>query len=331
MSNEQLAIDNGRYPWGNDRRYNSYSEYIKKLFGGRVQKVAVDAGFTCPNRDGITGTGGCTYCDNKAFNPSYCNPEESITEQIRKGIEFHARRYRRASEFLVYFQPFSNTYGTMDVLKEKYEEALSFPGVAGLVIGTRPDCVDDEKLGYLSELARKYYIQIEYGVESVHEKTLERINRGHSFDLSRQVIIKTHSLGIHTGAHFIFGLPGETAGDMMKMAGIISELPVDTVKFHQLQIVKGTAIEHEFHSNPTLFHVFTLRDYIDFIIPFIEKLNPAIVVERFTGEVPPRFIESHNWGLLRNDEILRLIEAEMEARDSWQGKKYANKKSDYSS
>jgi uncharacterized protein len=311
------------FPWGHHRRFNSYSEYIKDLFGGRVQKVAVDAGFTCPNRDGSVGTGGCTYCDNEAFNPSYCRPDESITDQITKGIEFHAARYRRAKKFLVYFQPFSNTFAPLDVLKERFNEALSFPGVAGLVIGTRPDCVDDSKLDWIAGLAERHYIQIEYGVESIYEDTLNRINRGHSFELSNQVIEKTHSMGIRTGAHFILGLPGENTEKMMSMTGIISQLPIDTVKFHQLQIIKGTKLEQEFISHPDQFHVFGLDEYVEFIISFIERLRPSLVIERFTGEVPPRFLVQHHWGLLRNDEILRKIELRLEERDSWQGKFYA--------
>ena len=285
--------------------------------------MAVNAGFTCPNRDGSLGYDGCTYCDNKAFNPSYCNPSESLYEQFRKGIEFHAARYRRAKKFLVYFQPYSNTYAPLALLKEKYEEALSFPDVIGLVIGTRPDCVDDNKLEYLAELSKRFYIQIEYGVETTNDPSLNRIHRGHDFELSREVILKTHSAGIITGAHFIFGLPGETLAEMHAMAEIISELPIDTVKFHQLQIVKGTRMEMEFLSDPEQFHIFGLGDYIDFIVSFTERLRPGIVIERFTGEVPPRFIEKHNLGLLRYDEVLRLIEKEFERRDTWQGKYYA--------
>jgi uncharacterized protein len=311
------------YPWGHKRRFNSYSEYIKKLFGSRVQKVAVDAGFGCPNRDGTLGFGGCTYCDNKAFNPSYCNPSESLPEQIRKGIEFHDVRYRRAKKFLVYFQPFSNTFAPLALLKERYSEALSFPDVIGLVIGTRPDCVDDGKLEYLAELSHRHYIQVEYGVESINDRTLERIHRGHNYEISRKIIEQTHAAGIITGAHFIFGLPGETLEEMQFMAGIISALPIDTVKFHQLQIVKGTMMEKEFLDDPSQFHVFGLHDYIDFIVSFTERLRPGIVIERFTGEVPPRFIENHNLGLLRYDEVLRMIEKEFEQRDTWQGKHYA--------
>jgi radical SAM protein (TIGR01212 family) len=314
---------NEPYPWNHSRRFNAYSEYIKKRFGGRVQKVTVDAGFTCPNRDGTKGTGGCTYCDNRGFNPSYCDPLKPLTRQIEEGIEFHAARYRRAKQFLVYFQPFSNTYASLAILKKKYSEALSFPGVAGLVIGTRPDCVDDEKLEYLATLAEKWYIQVEYGVETHNNETLKRINRGHDAQLAEQMIWKTHEYGIRTGAHYIFGLPGESPEEMFRTGEVISRLPLDSVKFHQIQIVKGTRMEHEFKENPTAFHSFTLEDYIDFIIRFIEKLNPSIVIERFTSEMPPKFLTGTNMGLVRYDEILRRIEAELEKRDSRQGKFYA--------
>ncbi|MEI6454659.1 MAG: TIGR01212 family radical SAM protein [bacterium] len=308
------------FVWGHNRRFNSYTEYVRKTFGGRIQKVVVDAGFTCPNRDGSKSTGGCTYCDNDAFNPSYCNPKEPLHEQIAKGIEFHAVRYRRARKFLVYFQPYSNTYAPLSDLRRLYTEALSFPGVVGLVIGTRPDCVDDEKLEYLAELSQRYFIQVEYGVESCYDRTLHRINRGHDFALSREVIEKSHRLGIRTGAHFIFGLPGESLDEMSDEAATISTLPVDTIKFHQLQIVKRTKLEKEFLENPADFHLFTLEDYIRFIISFIEHLNPAVVIERFSGEVPPRLLHESAWGLIRYDAVLRLIEKELERQQTWQGR-----------
>jgi radical SAM protein (TIGR01212 family) len=311
------------YPWNHSRRFNSYAEHIKKRFGGRVQKVSVDAGFTCPNRDGTIGTGGCTYCDNRGFNPSYCDLQKSITRQIEEGIEFHSLRYRRAKKFLVYFQPFSNTYAPIEVLKEKYEEALAFPGVAGLVIGTRPDCVDDEKLKYLASLVKKWYIQVEYGVETHNNETLKRINRGHDSSIAEDVIRKTHELGISTGAHYIFGLPGESIDEMFHTGEVISRLHLDTIKFHQLQIVKGTKIEQEFINNSSTFHIFTLEDYIDFIIRFIERLNPSIVIERFTSEMPPRFLTGTNMGIIRYDEVLRRIEEELKKRNSRQGLYYA--------
>ncbi len=308
--------------WGHTRRFNSYTEYIRKTFGGRIQKVVVDAGFTCPNRDGTKGVGGCTYCNNDAFNPSYCDLKEPLDLQISKGIQFHAVRYRRATEFLVYFQPYSNTYAPLSRLRELYEEALRFPHVKGLVIGTRPDCMDEEKLDYIESLARDHYIQVEYGVESPHDSTLQRINRGHDFETSVAIIGATSNRGIRTCAHFIFGLPGESEEMMLSTAKIISKLPVDSVKFHQLQIVKGTAMQREYHESPDDFHVFSLEGYIDFIVGFIEHLNPAIVIERFSGEVPPDLLDHNSWELIRYDAVLRLIEKRLEERNSWQGKFY---------
>ncbi|HNW73612.1 MAG TPA: TIGR01212 family radical SAM protein [Bacteroidales bacterium] len=313
-------MSNERYPWGHLRRFNSYTEYIRKTFGGRIQKVVVDAGFTCPNRDGTIGVGGCTYCNNDSFNPSYCNPREPLDFQISKGIAFHRVRYRRARQYLVYFQPYSNTYAPLPVLKKLYQEALGYPGVKGIVIGTRPDCVDDALLEYLHELSELHYIQIEYGIESCYDETLQRINRGHSFAVGEKMIRKTADLGIKTGAHFIFGLPGETRDMMMHCASIISELPLDSVKFHQLQIVKGTLMEQEFSDHPENFVQFSLPEYMTFMADFLEQLHPSVVIERFSGEVPPRFLHHSSWGLIRYDEVLRLIEAELERRDTWQGK-----------
>jgi len=311
--------------WGHHRRFNSYTEYIRKTFGGRVQKVVVDAGLTCPNRDGAQGTGGCTYCDNRAFNPSYCHPQEPLSRQIEKGIEFHRVRYRRASRFLVYFQPYSNTYAPVEILNRLYREALSCPGVEGLVIGTRPDCVDDEKLAFLSELACHHFIQVEYGIESCYNRTLQRINRGHDFETGCRMVEKTREKGIRTGAHFMFGLPGESRDVMLQEAEIISRMPLDSVKFHQLQIVRGTVMEQEYLANPAEFHQFGLDDYIDFIIRFLEKLSPSIVIERFAGEVPPPFLHHLSWDLIRYDEVLRRIEDEMERRETFQGKFYENR------
>ena len=308
------------YLWGHNRRFNSYSEYFRQNFGERVQKVTIDAGFTCPNRDGSKGTGGCTYCNNDAFNPSYCKPEKSIKQQIEEGMEFHINRYRRAKNYLAYFQAYSNTYAPLEHLKKIYSEALAIPGVVGLVIGTRPDCIDDEKLEYFKELSKSHYIIIEYGVESCYNKTLERINRGHTFEQSVEAIVKTNQMGIKTGAHFIFGLPGETRDEMMAEAKLISALPLDTIKFHQLQIIKGTAMEKEYNTHPENFIFFELPEYIDFFIKFIEQLNPAIVVERFAGEVPPRFLAGPGWGLIRNDQIMVKFEKRLEELDTWQGR-----------
>ncbi|MBE9480326.1 MAG: TIGR01212 family radical SAM protein [Bacteroidetes bacterium] len=310
-----------KYPWGHSRRFNAYSNYILKEFGERVQKLSIDAGFTCPNRDGTVGTGGCTYCNNNAFNPSYCTPSKSISQQIIEGIEFHQKRYRRANKYLAYFQPFSNTYAPLDKLRNIYNEALKFPEVIGLVIGTRPDCIDDKKLEFFSELSKKYYVIIEYGIESCYDKTLERVNRGHSFEQSVKAITKTAQKGIKTGAHIIFGLPGETKQEMLDEADILSELPLNNIKFHQLQIIKDTEMAKEYREKPENFNLFSLNEYIDFIITFLERLTPDIVIERFAGEVPPRFLSGPNWGLIRNDQILNLIEKKLYEKNTWQGRR----------
>ncbi len=309
------------YPWGHHRRFNSYAEYFKRNFGGRVQKIAIDAGFTCPNRDGTRGIGGCTYCDNDAFNPSYCLPDKPISRQITEGIEFHGKRYRRASKYLAYFQPFSNTYAPLSELKEIFSQALSFPDVTGLVIGTRPDCIDEEKLEYFAGIAREKYVILEYGLESCYNQTLVRINRGHTFEESVAALEMTSRFGIKTGVHMIFGLPGETRELMLDEANILSSLPIDNIKFHQLQIVKNTRLAREYLEKPGDFTFFSLEEYIDFIIDFIEQLNPEFVIERFSGEVPPRFLAGPGWGLIRNDQVLARIEKRMEERNTWQGKR----------
>jgi uncharacterized protein len=308
------------YPWQNNRRFNSYATYCIKTFGTRLQKLSIDAGFTCPNRDGTLGSGGCTFCLNEGFNPSYCSPEKSITQQINEGIEFHRTRYSRAVKYLAYFQPYSNTYASLEKLKSAYSEALSHPQSSGLSIGTRPDCVSDEMLDYFKELSAQHFISIEYGIESCYNKTLKRVNRGHTFEQAKEMVNKTAAHGIHTGAHFMFGLPGESDKEMLDEAAIISELPLTSVKFHQLQILKGTEMEKEYLQNPEQFKLFSLEEYIDFMIHFLEQLRPSLLIERMTAEVPPRFLAGPGWGLIRSDQILQKIENSMEELDTWQGK-----------
>lgn len=307
------------YPWGHDRRYNAYSNFTRKKYGERIQKLSIDAGFTCPNRDGNLAFGGCTYCNNDSFNPSYCDASKAISQQIEDGIEFLSRRYK-VKKYLAYFQAYSNTYGSLDSLKAIYSDALSHPQVIGLVIGTRPDCIDNEKLDYFQELAEVYDISIEYGIESCYNKTLERINRAHSFEQSIEAIRKSSNRNIHVSAHLVFGLPGESREMMLRQVDEINKLPLDSLKLHQLHIVKKTKMAHEYKENPSEFELFDLDEYKDFIIDFLEKLRPDIVIQRLFGEAPPYMMAGPTWGELRNSDVLEEIEAQLAKRNTYQGK-----------
>ena len=307
------------------RRYNSQADFIKEKYGVRLQKLVVDAGFTCPNRDGSKARGGCTFCDNNAFHPNYSTPDKSITQQLDEGIEFHRGRYRRAGGYLAYFQPYSNTYAPLEKLQQLYGEALAHPEVRGIVIGTRPDCVDEAKLDYLAQLAKDHIVVVEYGIESCYDATLEHINRRHTYADAVRAVEMTASRGLHTGAHFILGLPGETREMMLSAADKINALKIDSVKFHQLQIIKGTKMEEEYALHPERFEKFSLEGYIDFFVDILEKLRSDLVIERFAGEVPPRFVNSTPWGLVRNVELLRMLEERLECRETFQGRLYPAK------
>lgn len=322
VRNQIKKMEDTQYPWGDKRPYNSYSNYFKKTFGQRVQKLSIDAGFTCPNRDGTISRGGCSFCDNNAFNPSYCDKVKSISQQIEEGIEFHQNRYKKAGYYLAYFQPYSNTYAPLEKLKELYSQALKDERVIGLVIGTRPDCVSDEILDYIAELSSKHYIILEYGIESCYDKTLERINRGHGFSQTLWAINESVKRGIKTGGHLIFGLPGEEREEMIKEAEILSPLGITSLKFHQLQIFKNTKMEEDYLRNPQDYKLFEFEEYKEFIIDFMERLNPNIVIERFAGEVPPRFRANEGWGNIRNEEVVSIIEKRMKERNTYQGRLY---------
>lgn len=306
-----------------DKRYNSYVGYFRERYGERLQKLVIDAGFTCPNRDGTVGVGGCTYCDNDAFHPNYSVPGKSILQQLDEGISFHKVRYRNTSHYLAYFQAYSNTYGPVERLRQVYSEALSHPEVAGIVVGTRPDCIDDGKLDLLEEFKEQGKIVIvEYGIESCYDSTLKHINRGHDFECARMAVEKTAARGIDVGAHFILGLPGETREMLVGQCELINSMPLHSVKFHQLQLVKGTAMIREAKEHPERFLTFTLEEYLDLVIDILERLRPDIFIERVAGEVPPRFVEETRWGLIRNFEILHLLDARLEERDTHQGRLY---------
>lgn len=302
-------------------RYNDFSAWLSTLFPYKVQKISLNAGFTCPNRDGTVGYGGCTYCNNQTFNPAYCRTEKSVTEQLEEGKQFFARKYPDM-KYLAYFQAYTNTYGELQELKCKYEEALQVPDVVGIVIGTRPDCMPDELLDYLEELNRRTFLIVEYGVESTDNATLKRINRGHTFEAAEEAIRRTAEKGIRVGVHVILGLPGETNEQLIQQAGVLSSLPITTLKLHQLQLIKGTRMAAEFEKQPEDFHLYTADEYIDLVIDYVEHLNPRIVLERFVSQSPKELLIAPDWGL-KNHEFTDKVRKRMRERDSWQGKFYS--------
>lgn len=308
------------YQWGHTKRYNDFSTHFRNKFSGRVQKVSIDAGFSCPNRDGTKGHGGCTYCNNKTFKPSYCNLEKSITSQIEQGIRFFEKRYK-SIRFLAYFQSYTNTWAPLGDLKRLYQEALHHPKIIGLVISTRPDAVNDELLDYLAWLNQKMYIMVEFGLESHLDHTLQKINRGHSFADSVWALDATAQRGIGNCAHLILGLPGETHNDWLEQARVISQLHVNNLKLHQLQIHKDTALEKQYIQSPEQIPLFTAEEYTELVVDYLELLNPAIIVERFISQSPPDMLMAPKWGL-KNFEFTAKVENRLKERDTWQGRLY---------
>lgn len=315
------------------KRYNTFVGYYKRVYGERLQKLVIDAGFTCPNRDGTVGYGGCSFCDNAAFHPSYSTAGKSIAAQIDEGIEFHQVRYRNTRHYLAYFQSYSNTYAPLSRLKELYLEALSHPHIVGIVIGTRPDCIDEEKLDWLAELKAgralpdwrrdgfgSPVVKVEYGIESCYDATLLRVGRGHDVAAAERAVRLSAERGLDPGAHFILGLPGESRSMLVDQCSFISSLPLHSVKFHQLQLVKGTRIEKEYAAVPDDFLRLDLSEYLDLVVDILERLRPDLYIERVAGEVPPRFVNETQWGLIRNFQILHLLDDRLSARGTCQGR-----------
>jgi len=299
------------------RRYNAFGQYMKDLYGRPVYKVNVDAGFTCPNRDGSLATGGCIYCNNDSFRPSACTSTASLHDQIEKGIPYLRSRYG-AESFIVYFQPYTNTYASVEVLERLYREALDNPGVVGLAIGTRPDCVDAEKIALLATLSRDHFILVEYGLQSIYDTTLAFINRGHDFACFKNALALTIGRGIHVGAHLILGFPTETRKEMLDMADVISDLPIEFLKVHQLQVVKETALAELYAKKP--FATFGYHEYIEMLADFLERLSPDIVLQRLFAAAPDEILIAPVWNKTRS-ELLRDLDTFMEQRGSYQGKK----------
>ncbi|MDV7186610.1 TIGR01212 family radical SAM protein [Lutibacter sp. TH_r2] len=300
-------------------RYLDYSSFIKLNFGERVQKISLDIGFTCPNRDGSKGFGGCTYCNNNTFNPDYCEPQKSIKQQLEEGVAFFSRKGKN-NKFLAYFQAYTNTYGEFEELKKMYLEALSVSKVVGLVIGTRPDCISEEIINFLDELSKNYFISLEFGVESTNEKTLLEVNRCHTFKETKATYELCRNKGFHLGAHIILGLPGENKEDLLNHAKELSKLPISTLKLHHLQIVKNSVMAVQYKRTPEKFNLFTSEDYINFVSEFITHIRPDIIIERFISEAPKDLLIAPKWGGLKNFEIVAKIDKNLIEKNLWQGK-----------
>ena len=295
--------------------YNDYGTWIRGQFPFRVQKISIDAGFSCPNRDGRISTGGCIYCNNRTFTPEYCQHRDSVSQQLESGKQFFGRKYPDM-RYLAYFQAYTNTYGTIDKLRQLYEEALKVEDVVGIVIGTRPDCISNELLDYLEGLNHRTFLMVEYGVESANDDTLRLINRGHTFGDSIDAISKTHERGILTGAHIILGLPSEDAEESLRQAPLISALPIDVLKIHQMQIVKGTRLAETYQQEP--FHVYTVEEYISLIANYIQRLRKNLVLERFVSQSPKEMIIAPHWGL-KNYEFTNLLNNYLRRENIHQG------------
>jgi hypothetical protein len=309
--------------FNNNKRYNDYSSYIKKKFSERVQKISLDTGFTCPNRDGTKGIGGCTYCNNNTFNPNYCKPNKSITQQLEEGIAFFAKKYK-TQKYLAYFQAYTNTYADIDLVKQLYEEAIQHPKVIGLVIGTRPDCISEDLINFLSDLSKDFYISLEFGVESTLDRTLKLVNRCHTFSETINAYELCKNKGLHLGAHMIIGLPGESREDILNHAKEISKLPINTLKLHQLQIVKHTVMALQLKQNPEMFRLFSSEEYVDLITDFVALLRPDIIIERFISESPSHLLIAPKWNGLKNFEIIAKIDKKLVEKNLWQGKWNSN-------
>ena len=303
--------------------YNEFGSYLRGIFGCKVQKITIDAGFTCPNRDGKVGRGGCTFCNNQTFNPSYCHRHRSVAEQMHEGISFFAHKYPEM-KYLAYFQAYTNTYESLDVLKKRYSEALAVDGCVGIVIGTRPDCMPNELLEYLAELSKRTFVLVEYGIESTSDVTLMRINRGHDYACAVDAVVRTANAGIPVGAHIILGLPGEHRENLMQQAAELSRLPLTTLKLHQLQIVRGTRMAQEYIDSPADFHLFAVEDYIETVIDYIERLNPNLVLERFASQSPKELLIAPDWGI-KNHELVDKVKARIRERGTCQGRLYREK------
>ena len=302
------------------KTYREFSDFLNTKFDSKVQKISINAGFTCPNRDGSKAVGGCTYCNNQSFSPGYGGKQQSVSEQLQKGIDFFSYKYPEM-KYIAYFQSYTNTYDNIDKLIALYEEALSHPDVVGLIVGTRPDCMPDELLEYFAELNKRTFLIIEYGLESTLNSTLDFINRGHTYEESVEAINKTAAKGIYTGVHMILGLPGESKDQILAHADKLSKLPITTIKMHQLQLIKGTIMARQYREHPEWFNLFNVDEYIDLCIDFAERLNPNFIIERFVSQSPKSLLIAPDWGL-KNFEFTNKVQKRFVERETYQGRLY---------
>ena len=298
----------------------SFSDLLAKYFPFKVQKISVNAGFTCPNRDGSKGIGGCTYCNNQTFSPQYTANQKPLKRQLDEGIRFFSRKYPEM-KYIAYFQSYTNTYGEIDGLISKYTEALNHPDVVGLIIATRPDCMPDKLLDALQRLNEDCFLLIEYGLESTDNKTLAFINRGHSYEEAVDTITRTHAKGILCGAHLILGLPGESRETILSHADRLSTLPLTTLKLHQLQLIRHTKMALQYEKEPDLFRLFSAEEYIDLCVEFMERLTPDILIERFVSQSPKELLIAPDWGL-KNHEFTAKLNKRIQKRNTFQGRLY---------
>lgn len=299
-------------------RYNTYRPYIKEKLGYRVNKLSVDMGFTCPNRDGNLAVGGCVYCNNDSFVPPYARARFSMDQQITNGMDYLKKRFK-AEKFIVYFQSYTNTYDSVEKLEEMYRNALKYEDVIGIAVGTRSDCIDEEKINMFEKLAKHCYVSLEFGIESIYDKTLEFMNRGHDYQSVLDAIEMSKGRGFEIGAHIIVGMPTETREEMLAMAGEVSSLGIDVFKVHNLHIVRNTPLARMYRKEP--FSLFNFEEYIDFIIEFLERLSPDMVIERLFTDTPHQLLIAPDWGK-SHLQILQAIETELERKDTYQGRLY---------
>ena len=293
---------------------HTFSDFLQTIFPFKVQKISINAGFTCPNRDGSKGWGGCTYCNNQTFSPQYAENKKSVTQQLEEGIRFFSRKYPQM-KYITYFQSYTNTYDSIENLLAKYNEALSYPDTVGLIIATRPDCMPDELLNELEKIASEHFLLIEYGIETTCNETLLRINRGHTYEDAVDAILRTAARKIYTGVHLILGLPGESREMILSHADKISSLPITAVKLHQLQLIRNTRLARQVEEHPEIFHAYSVDEYIDLCIDFMERLNPDFFIDRFTSQSPEDLLIAPTWGL-KNYQFTAKLMKRLEERKS---------------